>query len=115
MNLLQRMKAGIRSLVEDANDDRVRPLDNTGAFEDAVRKLTALEDPRISAIVRDIGARLASPPSGDALADALTRIAERVSSDARIPAQTKDAAKAIAYRGRDALRAGVPAVSVRRA
>jgi len=39
MNLLQRMKAGIRSLVEDANDDRVRPLDNTGAFEDAVRKI----------------------------------------------------------------------------
>ncbi|KAA0206071.1 hypothetical protein EDM68_03630 [Candidatus Uhrbacteria bacterium] len=125
MGFLQRLRAGVRSLVAwsreliatsrrvDSQNARVDPDESLGprvhrsgyvhAYEDAARKLVALGEARIDAIVHDVGERLMRPVSRESLANAFKQIAERVSSDARIPVQAKDAAKAIAYRSRDAL------------
>lgn len=111
MNLLQRMRQGIRTMIEESSrlNERSRSaapqfthtaseLGYARAYEDAVRKLKALGDRRVSAIVLDHGRRIRLPSSRETLSDALKWITERVSSDARIHVQMKDVVKGIASR-----------------
>ncbi|MEK7473538.1 MAG: hypothetical protein AAB668_02320 [Patescibacteria group bacterium] len=91
--------------------DRVHAFGYERVYHDAMHALKELGDERVTLTAQNVDKRIRREASRYDLADGLTTIMERVSSDARVPVAAKDAVKAITYRARDTLRAGTPAAN----